>query len=206
MTEFNEVFMDVSAFQRPTKWHARASNLVVFLTVLLLLTGGWFLKEWMMTQFRFLALSESAPAIPYPVQWLPQPAPDLALQVFDPESTSGFPAREDVGIYPLPEGELAVAWPEHRQQLPDYQELGRALVTLPDGRKALVLSYSYSTDEGQGKSASPVTVRAQDVVYVINDGQADRLLVMTLAADANEWDAVWPTFIRILQKMGVPAL
>ena len=201
MTEFHEVFVDVSAFQRPNKWHARASNLVVWLTVLLLLTGGWFLKEWMLTQFRFLTLTENAPAIPYPVQWLPQPAPDLALQVFDPESTSNFPAREEVGVYPLPEGDIAVAWPEKRQKLNAYQELGRALVTLPDGRKALVLSYTYAPD-----TSAQTVVRAQDVAYVINDGQADRLLVMTLAADATEWDAVWPTFIRILQKMGVPAL
>jgi hypothetical protein len=203
MTEFNDVFVDVSSFQRPAKWQARASNLIVWLTVLIILTGGWFLKDWMMTQYRLMALGENAPAIPYPVKWIPQQAPDLGLQVFDPDSQSAFPARQEVLVRPLLEGDIAIAWPEQRQQLPEYHELGRTLVTLPDGRKALVLSYTYTP---AGDASSQVTVRAEDVAFMINDGRADQLVVMTLAADASEWDAVWPTFSRILEKMGVPVL
>jgi hypothetical protein len=205
MTDFHEAFVDVSAFQRPDKWSARASNFVVWLTVLLLLTGGWFLKDWMMTQFRYLALAEDAPAIPYPVQWTPQPAPGLALQVFDPESQSAFTARQEVGVYPLPQGNIAIAWPEKRRELKDYHELNRSLVTLPDGREALVLTYTYVTDE-EKDDAPPVVVKAQDVAFVINDGQADRLVVMTLAADVNEWDVVGPEFERILEHMGIPTV
>ncbi len=202
MTEFNDVFVDVSSFQRPGKWQARASNLIVWLIVLIILTGGWFLKDWMMTQYRLMALGENAPAIPYPVKWIPQQAPDLGLQVFDPESSSAFPARQEVVVLPRPDGDIAIVWPEQRQQLPDYHELNRTLVTLPDGRKALVLTYTYAPRD----VASPVTVRAQDVAFIIHDGRSDQLVVMTLAADVNEWDAVWPTFSRILEKLGVPVM
>jgi hypothetical protein len=208
MTEFDDVFVDIGDFQPPDKWQARAGNLLVWLIVLILLVAGWFLKDWMMTQFRYLALAESAPAIPYPVQWQIQPAPNLALQVFDPESHSAFAAREEVGVYPLPEGDLAVAWPEMRRQQnkEDYHEVDRLQAVMRDGRQALLLNYTYVAEADANGSTPLVVVKAQDIAFAINDGREDRLVVVTLASDVQEWDAVKGMFGRILQKMGLPVV
>lgn len=205
MTQFDEAFVDASAFQPPSKWQARSSNLMVWLIVAMLLIAGWFFKDWMMSQFRYLALAEGEPAIPYPAQWQPQPAHNLALQVFDLDSQSPFTARENVAILPLPDVPIAIFWPEQRQQqLQDYHETNRLLVTLNDGRQALLLSYTYVENGGE-ETNGPRVVRARDLVFTINDGQADRLVVVTLAADADEWEQVSPTYQRILGQMGVTA-
>ena len=208
MTEFDDAFVDIGDFQPPDKWQARAANLLVWLVVLILLIAGWFLKDWMVNQFRYLALAENAPAIPYPVQWLPQPAPDLALQVFSPDSRSPFAAREEVGVYPLPEADVAIAWPEQRsrQGKRDYHELGRFQTEMKGGRQALVLNYTYVHEVDANVQTPLVVVRAQDIAFVINDGQVDRLVVVTLAADSQEWEAVAPAFRRILEAMGIPAM
>ncbi len=203
MTQFDEAFVDASAFQPPSKWQARSSNLMVWLTLAILLVAGWFFKDWTMSQFRYLALAEGEPAIPYPAQWQPQPAQDLALQVFDPDGQSPFTARENVAILPLPDAPIAIAWPEQRQQqLHDYHETDRLLVTLKDGRQALLLSYTY-VENGSEEVDGPRVITAQDLVFAVNDGQADRLAVVTLAADADEWEIVSPTYQRILRQMGV---
>jgi hypothetical protein len=204
MTQFDEASVDASAFQPPSKWQARSSNLMVWLTVALLLVAGWFLKDWMMTQFRYLALAEGEPAIPYPAQWQPQPAQGLALQVFAPDSDSPFASREEVAVLPLPDAPIASAWPEQRQeQLRDYQESDRALVTMDDGRQALLLTYTYVA-EGDAP-ASLIVVSARDMAFQVNDGHADRLVVVTLAADADEREKTEPVFQRLLQQMGVTA-
>jgi hypothetical protein len=173
--------------------------------MLMLLLAGWQFKEWMMTQFRYLALAESAPAIPYPAQWLPQPAPDQVLLVLDPHSQSVFPAREEVVVAPLPETDIVIAWPEHRQgALQDYHELDRMKVTLSDDSPALLLTYTYVAETDASQPAPLTVVRASDLAFVVDDGHADRLVVLTLAADINEWEERQPLFQRILQQLGVP--
>jgi len=51
MSEFDEVFVDIGDFQPPDKWQARAGNLLVWLLVIILLVAGWFLRDWMLTQY-----------------------------------------------------------------------------------------------------------------------------------------------------------
>jgi len=202
MAQFNEAFLDASAYRPPTKWQARTSNLMVWLTALILLTAGWFFKDWMMTQFRYLALAEGEPAIPYPAQWRLEAAEGLALRVLDPNSQSAFPPREEVAIYPLPGGPAINAWPEFRRsRLNAYHEIERTLTTLPDGRQALSLTYSFVAETDA--SPTPIVVAAHDLVFVAHYGQSDNLIVMTLAADVNEWKNEWPFFQKILNQVGV---
>jgi hypothetical protein len=72
---------------------------------------------------------------------------------------------------------------------------------MDDGRQALLLSYTYVNEEDA--PALLTVVKARDLAFQINDGQADRLVVVTLAADAEEWEEVEPVFQRLLQQMGV---
>jgi len=211
MTHFNEIFVDVDAYQPPSKWEERFNNLQVWLIVALLLVGGWFFKDWMMDQFRFLALAEGQPAIPYPVQWQQQPTEAVTLQVVDPASESPFPARETVAVQNAPKSDFTMTWPEQRAlQLSDYKEVERRLVKLADERQALWLLYTYVSDVGTTPAASVapvVVVQAQDVVFEITNDQGQKQwVVITLAADSHEWNQEWPTFRRILEKLGVPVL
>ncbi|RUA17412.1 MAG: hypothetical protein DSY55_02170 [Clostridia bacterium] len=210
MTHFNEIFVDVDAYQPPSKWEERFNNLQVWLIVALLLVGGWFFKDWMMNQFRFLALAEGQPVIPYPLQWQQQPAEAVTLQVVDPASKSPFHARETVILKNASKGDFTTVWPEQRTlQLRDYKEVERRLVKLGDDRQALWLLYTYVSDMGksQAANASPGVIQAQDVVFeTTNELGQKQWVVITLAADSNEWDQEWPTFRRILEKLGVPVL
>jgi len=203
MSDFDDLYVDVSAFQPLGKWQARASDLLVWLLVLMLLLMGWFLRDWMLSQFRYLALAENTPAIPYPAQWRPQTTARLALQVFDPDSESPFPAREEVAVLPLSPGESMASWPQIRERaLEGYHEEQRESVTLREGREAMLVTYTFVADVDD-ETLPMVVVRAQDLIFIVDDGQARRLVVLTLAADAAAWDDVRPLFQRMLQQMGV---
>ena len=203
MSDFDDLYVDASAFQPMDKWQARASDLLVWLLVFVLLLGGWFFRDGMLSQFRYLAVDENATAIPYPAQWRPQPSSQAMLQALDPDGESPFPAREVVAALDSSPEESAASWPQMRQrELEGYHEEQRESVTLRDGQQAMLLTYTYVADVDD-EALPMVVVRAQDLVF-IDDGQ-NQVVVVTLAADAREWDGVSPLFQRILQQMGVAA-
>lgn len=202
MTRFDDLFVDARAYLPPTPWQARFSNLLVLLTAGLLLLGGWMFKDWMQDQFRYLALNENEIAIPYPPNWVLSPTAEGDFQALDPDGPREFPAREQVRILPLPDAPLATYWPGQRAaELDDYIELERRPVTLTDGREALLLGYAYAV---RAEDAAPlVAVRAVDLVFIGKYEGERRLVVVTLAAASGDWERAWPTFQRVLAKLGV---
>ncbi len=204
MSSFDDLFVDARAYQPPNKWEARIGNLLVLLIAGLMLLGGWMFKDWMQSQFRYLALSEGEIAIPYPPTWTPRFSEAYALQVVDPESPTAFPAREIVQTLPLPEQPFMADWPSQRAAtLAEYRELERRRVTLADGRQALLLTYAYVMENDRVSEPSLVAVQAMDLVFVARYGGEKRLVVVTFAADASDWDRVRPMFQRALAKLGV---
>ncbi len=200
MTPFDGRFVDLSAYQPPSKWEARLHNLLVLLVAGMLLFGGWMFKDWMQHQFRYLALDAKEMRIPYPPAWTLQPDREVALRVLDPTSPEAFPAREEVRILPLPTGQLEATWPKMRaKDLDDYVELERRDLVLPDGRPALLLEYAF-TEKTPG--ATPlVAVRAIDLAFPARYEGETRLVVVTLAAETDDWPRVWPTFRRVLDRL-----
>ena len=204
MSRFDDLFVDVSAYQPPSKWEARVSNLLVLLVAGLLLLGGWMFKDWMQDQFRYLALAEGEIAIPYPPAWTLQPDPAVDFRVVDPAGPQLFPAREEVRILSLPDAPQVDAWSRQRvTTLDDYVELTHKTLTLGDGRPAAMLEYAYAVKVPPAQGASLVAVHAVDLAFPARYEGEKRLVVVTLAAEASDWDRVWPTFRRILEKMGV---
>ena len=205
MPAFDELFIDSETFRPPSKWQARASHLLVWMMIAILLIAGWFLKDWTLTQFRYVALAPGEPTIPYPAQWQPQSAGDWALLAIAPEDNSVYPAREAIAVLPLPETSFVTAWPAQRQRsLKAYHELAQTLSSLPDGRPALLLTYTYVIDAPETATTAPLTVvQAQDLVFVVDDGQSQRLVVVTLAATVPSWEHWQPLFQRIWQAMGI---
>ncbi len=205
MSQFEELFVDMEAYQPPSKWQARFSHLLVLLTAGLLLVGGWMLREWMLDQFRYLALGEGQVVIPYPSIWQVSPTPGLVLRVVDPHSSSPFPPQEMVRLFPRASDSLADFWGDQRTHPEsDYREIARHTMPL-GGRQALVVEYAYAA-EVEDASTPLVAVRAVDVVFPVRYGDEERWAVVTLAADAQDWSQVWPTFQRILSRMGLRSM
>ena len=95
-------------------------------------------------------------------------------------------------------------WPSRRADtLAEYRELERRRVTLADGRQALLLTYAYVMENDGASEPSLVAVQAMDLVFVARYGGEKRLVVVTFAADASDWDRVRPMFQRTLAKLGI---
>ncbi len=201
MTKFEEAFVDASAFLPPGKWLARASQLLVLLTVAMLLVGGWFFRDWLMSQFQYLALSGDSLAIPFPAQWQDDAGEGDLLRVVAPVETDALPPAETVTIHPLPAAPIAKAWPAQRSQsLPGYHQIAQSAVALLDGRPALLLTYAYIANHAADDARAPEIIQAQDIAFETSSG---RLAVITLSADANAWAGVQPAFRRIWRRLGV---
>ncbi len=204
MSSFDDLFVDARAYQPPNKWEARIGNLLVLLIAGLMLLVGWMFKDWMQNQFRYLALSEDEIAIPYPPSWTLRFSEQYALQVYDPESPTAFPARELVQVVPLPQTSFIDDWPRQRATtLAEYRELDRRRVVLADGRQALLLIYAYVVENEEATEPSLVAVQAMDLVFEARYGGKKQLVVVTFAADVSDWDRVSPLFQRVLARLGV---
>ncbi len=202
MTRPDDLFVDASAYHPPGKWEARAGNLLVLVVAGLLLLGGWMFKDWMQDQFRYLALAEGEIAIPYPPAWALQSDPTVDFRVVDPTGPQLFPAREEVRILALPEMPQPDAWTLQRvAALDDYVELSHKTLALGDGRPAALLEYAYAVKPPPDQGASLVAVHAIDLAFPARYEGEEKLVVVTLAAEASDWDRVRPTFQRILQRI-----
>jgi hypothetical protein len=199
MSQAEHPFIDARAYRPPGPWQARISNLLVLLTAGLLLLGGWVFKDWVEGQFRYFALAEDEVAVPYPPAWTLEFADEAALRVLEPDSAARFPPREEVYILPLEEdADLADLWLRERaSQLREFVETTRRPVTLRDGRDALWISYAYVV-EGPDGEAPLIAVRAVDLIFPARYGSQPRLIAVSLSAETDDWERVWPTFQRLL--------
>ncbi len=202
MTRFNDAFVDIEDFQPPKKWQARFSNLLVWLMVVLLLTGGWLFRDWMMNQFGNLVLIEGEPTISYPAKWKPQPVAEQLFQVIEPESTAAFAPNQQVAVLPMPDEPFDLFWPEQRPtQLVDYHERSRLLTSIADGRRALLMTYSFIPQENE--ATRPVRAVAQDLVFELHEGEHTRMVVVTIRATEADWERIGPLAQNIWRHMGV---
>ena len=202
MTQFKDAFIDIEDFHPPSAWQARFSNLMVWLVVALLLTGGWLFRDWMMNQFGNLVLVEGEPTISYPAKWKPMPVADQLFVVIDPESEQQPAPSEQVAVLPAPPEPFDLYWPEHRStQFDAYREQSRLLTSIADGRRALLMTYSFVPDGGATTLSQ--RVMAQDLVFEVRDGEATHLVVVTLAAPEADWQRLEPLFQDIWRHMDV---
>ncbi|HID35430.1 MAG TPA: hypothetical protein EYP25_12860 [Anaerolineae bacterium] len=204
MTRFDNLFMDGRSHRLPASWQARVGDLLVLLVAGMLLLGGWMFKDWMYDQFRYLALDENEIAIPYPPNWIRQSSPRGDFRVIAPHDASAFPPSEGVRILPSPNAPLADAWPAQRAaELDDFIELKRARVRLADNREAFLLIYAFVARPEQEDAPPLVAVQGMDLVFRARYEGAKHLVAITLAAETSDWERAWPTFQRILAKLGV---
>lgn len=168
------------------------NDLAVLGVILFALFLGFGLRSQAFTASRSVELTPELGRLAYPATWTVRQAPDLLLRVLDAGSPSAFDTRLEVAARSLrpeetlEEGRADLAF-KRIAALPAYRELAVEEAQVKRHVPALVVTYSYLADPAQesGIADLPVVVEAQDIVYVDN-GQ---LVVVTAAADANEWEA-----------------
>jgi hypothetical protein len=193
----------------PTVAEQRRNDLLVVVVVVvavLLALGVRALATGARAEF---SLGTNLPTIRYPASWLvEQGAEGVLLRALDLTSTSTFDARLEVFARDLRPAEsletITASWPLSRsRQYEKYRILGSEPVPTAGGEVALLSTYAYIADPTResGMAGLPVVVKAQDLLFVANDGVSDRLIVATVAADATEWDVHAHGFQRIYEDL-----
>jgi hypothetical protein len=168
------------------------NDLAVLGVILFALFLGFGLRGQALGASRSVELPAGFGRLLYPAAWTVRAAPDLLVRVLDAGSPSTFDTRLEVTTRPLrpqeklEEGRADLAF-KRIAALPAYRELAVNEAQVKHGVPALVVTYSYLADPAHesGIVDLPVVVEAQDIIYA--DG--GQLVVVTLAADANDWNA-----------------
>ncbi|MFN8486872.1 MAG: hypothetical protein U0350_04715 [Caldilineaceae bacterium] len=174
----------------PTLWDIRRNDVAMLVWCALLIALGIGLRNYALNRSRSLALGNGLPTIAYPAGWSTSKSEKLALQAKNLSSLNGFSAEIEVFTRDLKANEtLDLArsdWSLKRSQaLLQYRELAADNVKLLGNLPGLLVTYAYIADPSRETGANnlPVVVEAQDLVFV----QANKLIVVTTAADTNAW-------------------
>ncbi len=194
----------------PTAKEQWRNDIAVLLVALVALLLGWSIRNAVVDARSQLSLGEGLPTLEYPRSWLQQGGEGLLFQAVDPASTSTFDARLSVALREVSEEqalEMAeMTWPLQRsKEFQWFRHLSTTPVTGPEGRPALLVEYAYVADptRASGGNGLPVVVRAQDLLFLAGEAPDIRLVVVTVAADAGEWDEHADQFQAIFQSLGV---
>jgi hypothetical protein len=194
----------------PTKAEQWRNDVLVILVAVVAVVLAWLIRNSVLNASQDFPLGGQLPVVEYPAGWIKQNEEGLLLQVVDPTSRSTFDARLQVFARDLkPDENLAsigTTWPLQRgSSLQFFRHLRTETRIGPDGQPMLLISYAYVADptRASGGTGLPVVVRADDLVFVANDGAADRLIVVTGAADAAEWPDRVQTFQKIFEGLGM---
>ncbi len=194
----------------PTAKEQWRNDMAVLLVALVALLLGWSIRNAVVDARSQFSLGPDLPALEYPRSWLQQGKEGLIFQAIDPASASTFDARLSVAVQEeVEEQALEMAemtWPLQRsKEFQWFRHLSTRPVTGPDDRPALLVEYAYVADptRASGGNGLPVVVRAQDLLFLAGEGPDARLVAVTVAADAGEWDEHADQFQAIFQSLGV---
>lgn len=188
----------------PAPGEQRRNDLLVAGVVFFALFLALGIRNQVLNASKTVVLGDDLPRLAYPAQWRPTTAESQLFAAFNPGSPSTYDARVEVLARPLEVGEsLEKARAGRALQLltglSGYRELAAEEMQVYRDRPALVTTYAYIADptRDSGADGLPVVVQAQDVMFL----DANRFVVVTMAADANEWDAEQHEFKLILDSM-----
>lgn len=191
----------------PAKAHAgeeQRALLWVILTVAIGLLLGLALKTSVAGRSSSFAAPDGALTLNYPSVWvLGNASEGTILTVSDQRSPTEFSSTFAVRTRSLPQGQAlidaATGWSLSQSgSLREFSGLGSQQTTLA-GQPAIRIDYAYVAPPaaGAGLATIPVVVRASDTLVVA--GQ--RVLVFSMAADANHFDAYAAQFQAILSSV-----
>ncbi|MFQ5612721.1 MAG: hypothetical protein ACE5H9_11375 [Anaerolineae bacterium] len=176
---------------------------IVWALVIVLLVAGLLVKN--AVQGRTESFSADGVSLSYPATWTRLTGPDQLLFAGDPFSSAQAPTGVIVRQMPLAEmgrnlsslSDLALAWTTRQgRELQAFRSLSVEPTTV-NGQEAVMVEYAYVPQGGAGRA--PAVARARD--YLLRQG--DALTIITLAADANAFEAENNTWQAILATVSV---
>lgn len=190
----------------PTRSEQRRNDLIMIALILFAILLGWRIGLNARNAVESVSLGGQLPELSYPALWLVDNSDDVFFRALDPRSASAYDARVEVFSRELRENEtldsIGVSWPlRQSERLERFRHLNSQVV----GDSALRISYAFLADptRASGALGIPVVVRADDLLFVANDGSSNRLLVISTAANASHWDAYQNRFERVFASLGV---
>mgnify|MGYP000946356325 FL=1 len=175
----------------PTKGELRRNDLLVAALVLFALFLAFGIRNQVVNASESVRLGENLPRIAYPARWRVQNSEGALLHAVNAGSPSGFDTQLLVASRALRSDETLEDARADRgiklaSSLSGYRELASEHMTVRGDQPALVTSYAYIADPtlDMGATGLPVVVEAQDIMF-LQDGQ---FVVVTLTADANDWE------------------
>jgi hypothetical protein len=191
-----------STAEAPCAAEQRWGTVLVVLTFLLALAGGWLLKTGTEGRSVSFVSPDGRLALSYPAGWTRASvlARGVLLDVFDTQAGSLFPARLRVQARPAAASatlhDLAVlAALDRGNALREYRELSNT-ETVVGGQRALKVEYAYVADppSGAGAATLPIVVRGTDTLVLAGD----RLVVISSLRQTEDSSA---GFDRILNSV-----
>ena len=196
--------------QPPSAGEQRRNDLLMIVVILFAIFLGWGIRNNAVGAVRTFALGNQLPTLSYPAAWLEAQSEGVLFRAIDPASPSTFDARVELAVRDVKEGEtldqISTSWPLRRtQEVERFRTLSGAVAKGPDGQPALVLTYAYIADPTResGSLGLPVVVKGQDLLFIASDGIGDRLVAVTVAADASEWASHADAFTQIFASLGL---
>ena len=195
--------------QPPTPGEQRRNDLLMIGVILFAIFLGWGVRTKSIDAQRTFALGNQLPNLSYPAAWLEAESDGVLFRAIDPASPSTFDARVELVVRDVKEGEtldqISISWPLGRgQTLERFRNLNAVVTQHAEGAPGLLLTYAYIADPTResGSLGLPVVVKGQDLLFIANDGIGERLVAVTVAADAAEWDAHAGDFSAIFASLG----
>ncbi len=199
----------------PEPGEMRRNDLLVAALLLFAIFLAFGIRNQVLDASKSVQPGGDLPRIDYPASWRMQtpaqePAADgLLLQAINPGSPSTFDSRLLVTTRALRTDETLEDGRVGRAiklagSLPSFRELEAERMTVYNTQPALVSTYAYVADPTQDAAAGglPVVVEAQDIMFLDN-GQ---FVVVTLAADATEWEAQQRDFAIVTNSLRLQPL
>lgn len=198
--------------QPPSPSEQRRNDLLMIVVILFAIFLGWGIRTNTTQATRSFGLGGQLPTLAYPAAWIEAQSEGVLFRAIDPASPSTFDARVEVFVRDAKEGEtldaVSASWPLRRtQEVERFRTLAVDVVRGPGGQPALLITYAYIADPTResGSLGLPVVVKGQDLLFIASDGVAERLVAVTVAADATEWEAHAAPFANIFAGLGVQA-
>lgn len=177
--------------EAPSASELRRNDLLVAGVVLFALFLAFGIRNQVLNASKSVRLGENLPRISYPDRWRMQNTTGVLLHAINAGSPSTFDSQMWVTSRSLRSDETledarAGQGIKQATSLNGYRELSADRMTVQGDQPALVTTYAFIADPtlDMGAMGLPVVVEAQDIMF-LQDGQ---LVVVTLAADANDWE------------------
>jgi hypothetical protein len=195
--------------EAPTAGELRRNDLLVAGVVLFALFLTFGIRNQVLNASKSERLGENLLRISYPARWRVLNTDGALLHAISAGSPSTFDTQMLAVSRPLRSDETLEDARGDRgiklaTSLNGYRELAAERMTVQGDQPALVTTYAYIADptRDMGALGLPVVVEAQDIMF-LRDGQ---FVVVTLAADANDWENEQNEFSIITNSLRLQAV